>query len=333
MKHVYTKELPSGNVYVLYDKLKDAYIECTQMQDVSVEGKSHIEVRESLDPKIIIKHLKPLEEKWLLTVSTQYGCSYKCHFCDVPNIPFKGNLPEDKIMEQINFLLEQKQNIKTSKAKIGFARMGEPVLNYKNVLNVIKNIKYLRSGVNFLPCYNSILPNIKLENVTIYDIMDKVCIIKEELYDGFLHFQISCNSTNEEQRKYLFGGANVLTLNEINNYFKDKKITNRTITLNFILGDGWELNSKKLEMFDPKKFTIKLIPLNKTRRGNSLGLKTYANYSNMDKLEEKGKELTKLGFNVVTDAVAKCEEAGLCCGQLIHIYLNEEELVNKSKIL
>jgi len=257
-----------------------------------------------------------------MTVSTQYGCAYKCMFCQVPSIPFKGNLSEEAIMKQVIFLLSQKPGIKTLKAKIGFARMGEPTLNYKNVLNVIEKLKYLKDGIRFLPCFNSILPKINVEGKYIYEIMDEVLRVKEEVHNGFLHFQISCNSTNEEERKYLFGGANVLTLEEINNYFKDKKITNRTITLNFIMGDGWELNYDKLKIFDPSKFTIKLIPLNQTDRGKQNGLKTYANYSNLEKLERKGYELKQLGFNVVTDAVAKCEEAGLCCGQLIHIYLN-----------
>lgn len=328
MKHVYTKKLPSGNIYVLYDENKDAYIECTEMQDVSVEGKSHIEVRETLNPDIIQKHLKPIEDKWLLTVSTQYGCAYKCKFCDVPNIPFKGNLSKEAIMEQIYFLLNQKPDIKTLKAKIGFARMGEPALNFVNVIDVMEDIQYLNKDINFLPCFNSILPRISNEKYNIYDIIDEIHRVKEEVYNGFLHFQISCNSTSEKQRKFLFGGANVLTLQEIYKYFDQKRITNRTITLNFIMGEGWELDTNKLQVFDPNKFTIKLIPLNQTYRGNNFGLKTYANYNNLEKLEVKGEELKKLGYNVVTDAIAKCEEAGLCCGQLVHIYLNKNDLVS-----
>ena len=34
----------------------------------------------------------PLSEKWVVTLSTQYGCPMKCTFCDVPNIQFKGNV-------------------------------------------------------------------------------------------------------------------------------------------------------------------------------------------------------------------------------------------------
>ena len=34
----------------------------------------------------------PLQEKWVVTVSTQYGCPMKCTFCDVPNVKFRGNV-------------------------------------------------------------------------------------------------------------------------------------------------------------------------------------------------------------------------------------------------
>jgi adenine C2-methylase RlmN of 23S rRNA A2503 and tRNA A37 len=62
------------------------------MRDVNIQGKQHLEVRNSNDPHVIWKHLRPFEEKWLLTVSTQKGCTYNCKFCDVADLPFKGNL-------------------------------------------------------------------------------------------------------------------------------------------------------------------------------------------------------------------------------------------------
>lgn len=33
--------------------------------------------------KVHHTNLLPLSEKWVITISTQYGCSMKCSFCDV----------------------------------------------------------------------------------------------------------------------------------------------------------------------------------------------------------------------------------------------------------
>ena len=30
--------------------------------------------------------IMPLSEKWVITISTQYGCSMGCKFCDVPKV-------------------------------------------------------------------------------------------------------------------------------------------------------------------------------------------------------------------------------------------------------
>ena len=30
--------------------------------------------------------IQPLSEKWVVTISTQYGCSMGCKFCDVPKV-------------------------------------------------------------------------------------------------------------------------------------------------------------------------------------------------------------------------------------------------------
>lgn len=96
------------------------------MLDVTLDGKKHCEVRESMDPHVIWKHLVDIRDKWLLTVSTQKGCVHDCEFCDVANLPFKGNLTEVEIFDQIVLLIAttpELQNSGTKKAKIGFARM------------------------------------------------------------------------------------------------------------------------------------------------------------------------------------------------------------------
>ena len=43
----------------------------------------------------------------------------------------------------------------------------------------------------------------------------------KEYLDGFMHIQISTNSTNEDERKYLFGGADVVTIEEMKKEFNN----------------------------------------------------------------------------------------------------------------
>lgn len=318
--------LPSGRIFIL--ETGDGYmIESTEMRDVTITGKENYEVRNTNDPHIIWKHLKPFNEKWLLTVSTQKGCTHNCQFCDVAKLPFKGNLTSNEIMEQVKILINNTPYVdKTAKAKIGFARMGEPAHNLRNVLFSMESLPFISMSngkiIDWLPCFNTILPR-KINGGSGFDVLDSVLDHKEYFWNGRLHLQISVNSTNEEKRKELFGGADVLTTEEIIKHVNKWDITNRTVTLNYIVMDGIEVDVNKLKKMglDGDKFTVKLIPLNKTENSNHNDLETYANYSNYEELEKLGKQFNDIGVPTVIDAIAKCEEAGLCCGQLAQIYM------------
>jgi len=317
--------LPSGRVFL--SETEDGYlIESTEMRDVSVNGKEHESVRNSLDPHVIWKHLVDYKDKWLLTVSTQKGCTHNCKFCDVAPLEFKGNLTHAEIVDQVSMLLKNTPYVtKSNKVKIGFARMGEPAHNLKNVLMSIQDLPTISWGMDYdfdwLPCFNTILP-VKASGLYCNEILDEVISVKEIDYDGKLHLQISCNSTDESTRKELFGGAEVMSIKDIIKYVNDKDITSRTVTLNFIVMDGVEVDVQKLKDYgiNGDKFTVKLIPLNKTNNANTNDLETYANYSNYEKLVKLGEDFNKIGVPTVVDAIAKCEEAGLCCGQLAQIF-------------
>lgn len=312
--------LPSGRIFL--SETDDGYlIESTEMRDVTVDGKNHFEVRESVDPHVIWKHLVDYKDKWLLTVSTQKGCAFKCKFCDVAGLQFKGNLTQEEIEDQVKMLLNNTAYVnECNKAKIGFARMGEPALNLDNVLNVMIRLPLISEEmgrkIRWLPCFNSILPKVAK------NVIERVIEVKERNFNGFLHFQISCNSTDEQKRKDLFGGADVMEIEDVIKSINKEKLTNRTATLNFIVMEGVEVDVKKLKKMNlnEDKFMVKLIPLNATNNSDKNGLKTYANYSNYEKLLDLREEFKKEGIPVVVDAIAKCEEAGLCCGQLAQIF-------------
>ena len=76
-----------------------------------------------------VKHQKmlPLSEKWVVTISTQYGCSSGCVFCDVPKVGPGINATYNDLLNQVKSALALHPEIThTQRLNIHFARMGEP---------------------------------------------------------------------------------------------------------------------------------------------------------------------------------------------------------------
>jgi adenine C2-methylase RlmN of 23S rRNA A2503 and tRNA A37 len=201
--------------------------------------------------------------------------------------------------------------------------MGEPMQNLDAVLGVMQKLNSsIKSPghIDWLPCFNTIVPS-KVNTLYGLEALAKVLDVKDDL-GGMMHVQISVNSTDEATRKNLFNGANVVPLKSIIEFINTRKITNRTVTLNFISMKGVEVDLKKLQQYglDPKKFAVKIIPLNATINATKNVLETEYNYKNVEQLKSLEHQFREAGIPVVTDAVAKCEEAALCCGQLVREY-------------
>lgn len=72
----------------------------------------------------------PLKEKWVVTISTQYGCNSACKFCDVPKVGRGINATYKDMKEQIEVALSLHPEVKgTKRLNIHYARMGEPSWN------------------------------------------------------------------------------------------------------------------------------------------------------------------------------------------------------------
>ncbi|MEW6087843.1 MAG: 23S rRNA (adenine(2503)-C(2))-methyltransferase RlmN [bacterium] len=82
--------------------------------------------------------MKSRDGRNTVCVSSQAGCSLNCSFCATGRLGFKRNLEMFEIIEQVLFFarLLKKENKKIT--NIVFMGMGEPFLNYDNVLNTIK---------------------------------------------------------------------------------------------------------------------------------------------------------------------------------------------------
>ncbi|GAA4727491.1 23S rRNA (adenine(2503)-C(2))-methyltransferase RlmN [Flavisolibacter ginsenosidimutans] len=85
--------------------------------------------------------LIPTESRNTACVSSQIGCSLSCRFCATGYIERKRNLDFDEIYDEVVLINQQSERIHGKKlSNIVFMGMGEPLLNYKNVLKAIEKI-------------------------------------------------------------------------------------------------------------------------------------------------------------------------------------------------
>jgi len=85
--------------------------------------------------------LIPTESRFTACVSSQIGCSLSCRFCATGYIDRKRNLDFDEIYDEVVLLNQQCEKAYGKKlSNIVFMGMGEPLLNYRNVLKAIDKI-------------------------------------------------------------------------------------------------------------------------------------------------------------------------------------------------
>lgn len=84
-------------------------------------------------------------------VSSQVGCSLACKFCATGFLSRKRNLNGDEIFDQVVLINEQSlKHFNRPLSNIVYMGMGEPLLNYKNVLKSIEHITS-PAGLNMSP--------------------------------------------------------------------------------------------------------------------------------------------------------------------------------------
>ena len=85
--------------------------------------------------------LIPTPSRHTACVSSQIGCSLSCRFCATGYMDKKRNLDFDEIYDEVVLLNQQSEKIYDKKlSNIVFMGMGEPLLNYKNVMRAIDKI-------------------------------------------------------------------------------------------------------------------------------------------------------------------------------------------------
>ena len=95
--------------------------------------------------------LIPTKDRITACVSSQVGCSLNCKFCATARLKRMRNLNPDEIYDQVVLIRRQaKEFFKRSLTNIVFMGMGEPLMNYNNVLKSIDKITS-KSGLGMSP--------------------------------------------------------------------------------------------------------------------------------------------------------------------------------------
>lgn len=93
------------------------------------------------DELIVESVLIPTESRTTACVSSQVGCSLDCNFCATARLKRMRNLNPDEIYDQVVTIDKQsRENHGRPLSNIVFMGMGEPLMNYNNVMKAIDKI-------------------------------------------------------------------------------------------------------------------------------------------------------------------------------------------------
>jgi 23S rRNA (adenine2503-C2)-methyltransferase len=276
-----------------------------------------VEFVESVQPPI------PREKKWVLLVSTMFGCPIGCQMCDAGGY-YQGKPSKEEICAQIDFLVRQRfpdGRVPAEQFKIQFARMGEPALN-PAVLDVLDELPQRYHAPGLMPSISTVAP------AGTERFFERLLAIKQARYPGgHFQFQFSIHTTDATWRDRIIP-AKKWTFAQMADYgARFYTPGDRKITLNFALARQAPVDPAVLRAhFDPDKFLIKITPLNPTYRARESQLTTY-----IDPLGEADsytavQALRAAGYQVIV-SVGEAEEnyIGSNCGQYIRRHLSAAE--------
>ena len=267
----------------------------------------------------------PLSEKWVITLSTQYGCPMRCTFCDVSKVEWRGNVPFEDLKEQFYDAISLFPGVKyTERLNLHFARMGDPIFNdavfdfaewvYHNKDQVRRDTG-LRIEV-FHPVLTTSLPRKfrRLEENII-----RWVSLKNHVYNGQAGLQFSINSTDEDQRRAMFSGMSLTLpqLADIGARLPDP--VSRKYCLNFAYSTDFVIDAPYLRsLFDPEKFMCKITPIHNNNACRENDIKTVGGYGSYHPYAKPEADLKAAGFDVLVFVPSMDEEEGLVtCGNAV----------------
>ncbi len=270
-----------------------------------------VETVDALDPP------KTRQEKWIINVSTQFGCPVGCPMCDAAGA-YHGDLSAKQMLAQVSWALARHPGMAAtcSKLKVHFARMGEPALN-DAVCQALLDLPALVKSPGLMACVATVAPRGRK------DWFDRLLEIQRRLYPKRFQLQLSVQSTDAGARRRLIPIPH-LDLDELAELGLAFQETNgRKPVLNFALAEDAPFDPMVLSChFDPQHFAVKLTPINPTARSEEHGLRTRLRSEAEAEVDVAIERLRDMGYDVIRSVGdPKEDEIGSNCGQTLRMII------------
>lgn len=191
----------------------------------------------TFDGHLVEGVLIPTDDRKTACVSSQIGCSLSCKFCATGYMERKRNLTYDEIVDQVVLINQQSEQVFEKKlSNIVFMGMGEPLLNYNNVLKAIERIS-AKDGLFMSP---------RRITVSTAGVAKQIRMLGDDQVKFKL--ALSLHAPNDAKRNEIMPineTNNIKVLTEALNYFYKK--TGNEITLEYILFKNLNDSAKDAE--------------------------------------------------------------------------------------
>jgi 23S rRNA (adenine2503-C2)-methyltransferase len=218
---------------------------------VSVDGTEKHAYR--LHDGLVIESVLMQEKShWSLCISSQAGCAMGCSFCCTAAMGFKRNLEVSEIISQVLYLLRTYPDRQIR--NIVFMGMGEPLLNYANV---VKAIHILTDPEG---------PQFSKRRITV-STCGIVPVLKDLGQDTEVALAISLNAATSAVREKIMPVTRKYSLPQLMDALKSYQLPNRRrITIEYVLIKGVNDSVKDarelIRILHGLKVKVNLIPFN-----------------------------------------------------------------------
>lgn len=258
------------------------------------------------DTHLIEGVLIPTENRVTVCVSSQVGCSLSCAFCATGYMSRKRNVDFDEIVDQV-VLLNQlaMQHYQKPISNVVFMGMGEPMLNYNNVLRSIEKLTN-QKGLSIAP---------KRITVSTAGVAKMIRKLGDEKIK--VNLALSLHAANDDKRNKIMGINETNNLNELTealNYFHTQ--SNNEITLEYILLQGF---NDSLEDADELIAFAKKVPV------HLLNILEYNAIANADFQKPAEEVMNKFVRHLLQNNVnahlrrSRGKDIDAACGQLANV--------------